>query len=310
MHYYFRSIRMTSAQFMLAGLALFVSVSANCAIPTLQGLITDDRLTELSGMTSVSYNKVQLWAINDGGHGNFLYAISTKGAIVRQLALPGVENVDVEDIDAFRYKNRQLLAIGDIGDNGGVREDRPIYIIAEPKAGSDTVKLRWTVRFRFPDRRHDCESLFVDVKEGYIYLVNKRTEPPILYRIPLKPKTDDVVTAELIGVMPGVKAVKYDDSVTLSENQGKYATQPTSAALSCDRRTLSLLTYTAIYHYRRGKNQTWADAFVDAKPEQIALPPLPQAESISYSSDCRYLYVGSERTPSPIWRFSAPKAKK
>lgn len=310
MQYFIRAILRKSLVVLLAGLTLLTSFSASSEVPSLGGLITDERLTELSGMTAVSYNKNQLWAINDGGHGNFLYAISTKGSIVRELALPGITNVDVEDISAFRYKKRQLLAIGDVGDNGGMREVRPIYIIAEPKANDDSIQLKWTVRFRFPDRRHDCESLFVDVNEGYIYLINKRTESPILYRVPLKPETNTVVTAEMIGVMPGVRAVQYDEAVHLSDNQSKYATQPTSAVLSCDRRTLSLLTYTAIYHYRRGKNQSWADAFVDAKPEQIALPPLPQAESMSYSTDCRYLYVGSERTPSPIWRFRAPKVKK
>lgn len=284
-----------------------LSAAASSTLPALQGLITDARLTELSGMTSVSYNRKQLWAINDGGHGNKLYVISTKGAIERELAMPEISNFDIEDLSAFRYRKQQMLAIGDIGDNGGVREVRPIYIIDEPSATSDAIKLRWTVMFRFPDKRHDCESLFVDTKEGFIYLVNKRTEPPILFRVPLKPGAGTVATAELIGIMPGAEAVQYDPSIKLSENQSKYATQPTSAALSCDRRTLSLLTYTAIYHYRRRKNQSWKESFADSLPTQIPLPPLPQAEAISYSADCRYLYVGSELTPSPLWRFKAPK---
>ncbi len=294
---------------LIGACAVFACVFANSSstLPALQGLITDERLTELSGMTSVSYNRKQLWAINDGGHGNKLYAINTKGGIERELAMPEISNFDIEDLSAFRYRKQQMLAIGDIGDNGGVREVRPIYIIDEPTANSDSINLRWTVMFRFPDKRHDSESLFVDTKEGYIYLVNKRTEPPVLYRVPLKPEPGTVATAELIGVMPGVKAVQYDAAVKLSDNQSKYATQPTSAALSCDRRTLSLLTYTAIYHYRRSKNQSWKEAFADTLPIQIPLPPLPQAEAISYSADCRHLYVGSERTPSPLWRFKAPK---
>jgi hypothetical protein len=299
----------TTSRIFIATCALIACVcaTASSTLPALQGLITDERLTELSGMTSVSYDRKQLWAINDGGHGNKLYAINTKGSIERELAMPEISNFDIEDLSAFRYRKQQMLAIGDIGDNGGVREVRPIYIIDEPSANSDAINLRWTVMFRFPDKRHDSESLFVDTKEGFIYLVNKRTEPPVLYRVPLKPEAGTVATAELIGVMPGVKAVQYDATVKLSDNQSKYATQPTSAALSCDRRTLSLLTYTAIYHYHRRQNQSWKDAFADTLPEQIPLPPLPQAEAISYSADCRYLYVGSERTPSPLWRFKVPK---
>jgi len=310
MSQFFKQARQYLIAFPAAILALLSSQYAASAIPLLQGLITDSRLTELSGMAAVSYNKDQFWAINDGGHGNFLYAISGKGTIERELKLPSIKNVDVEDIAAFRYRKRQLLAIADVGDNGHLRPVRPIYIIAEPKAGSDEIKLQWTVRFRFPDKLHDCESLFVDAVEGYIYLVNKRTEPPILFRVPLKPMRNEIVTAERIGELPGVKSVQYDTALGVSENQLKYATQPTSAALSCDRRTISLLTYTAIYHYRRAKNQSWADALVNAKPEQVLLPPLPQAESIAYGSDCQYLYVSSERTPSPIWRFAAPKAMK
>jgi len=307
---FFEQARQHFISFPLVISALLSGQHAASALPLLQGLITDDRLTELSGMAAVSYNKDQFWAINDGGHGSFLYAISSKGNIERELKLPNIENVDVEDIAAFRYKKRQLLAIADVGDNGGVRHVRPIYIIAEPKAGSDEIKLQWTVRFRFPDKLHDCESLFVDAVEGYIYLVNKRTEVPILFRVPLKPRGDEIVTAERIGELPGVKSVQYDAAIGVSENQLKYATQPTSVALSCDRRTIALLTYTAIYYFRRSKGQRWADAIADATPEQVVLPPLPQAESIAYSTDCQHLYVSSERTPSPIWRFEAPKAKK
>ena len=310
MGHFYRHIRHHLSTLPAMLVALFLSQNAASEIPTLHGLIIDERLSELSGMAAVSYNKEQFWAINDGGLGNFLFAINAKGRIERQLKLPKIENIDFEDIAAFRYRKRQLLAIADVGDNAGVRKVRPIYIIAEPKAGSDDIELRWTVRFRFPDKVHDCESVFVDATEGFIYLVNKRTEPPILFRVPLKPKRDEIVTAERIGDMPGIKSVQYNPVIGGSENQLKYATQPTSAALSCDRRTISLLTYTAIYHYRRAKNQSWADALVNAKPEQVLLPPLPQAESIAYGSDCQYLYVSSERTPSPIWRFAAPKAMK
>jgi hypothetical protein len=290
----------------LVSLALLLLSEFAAAAPTLQGLMTDPRLREFSAMAPVSYDSTALWAMNDGGLGNFIFMIGTDGKIRRQIALGGIENIDVEDMAAFALDGQRYLAIGDIGDNGGVRAQHPIYVIAEPTPTDTQVDLRWTTFFRYAEKRFDAEGMFVDAKAGYIYIVNKRISPPTLFRIPLKTATGELVVAKKVAELTGIRAVEYADDVVLTDNQRRYATQPTAAALHCNRREFSLLTYTAIYRYQRKAGQSWASALKSTPPQQIPLPPLPQAEALAYSRDCRSLFVGSEQVPAPFWRFDLP----
>jgi hypothetical protein len=288
------------------GLSVWLLLLANIAASydiALAGFVRDARLTELSAAASVSYRRNELWAINDGGNGNILFRISQKGEVLQSVSLAEFPNIDVEDMARFTQNKRQYLVIADFGDNGAVREELGLYVYREPKQTDANLALEWKVRYRYPDRRFDCESIFIS--DGYAYLITKRTSPAQLFRVPLaKARSDEVRIAEALGPVLGLRGASAESDDAVSPNQTTYADQPTGAAKRCDGLEFVLLTYGALYRFPRLPNQSWQAAVAsNRKPTQILLPPTLQAEAVAYSKNCKDVIVLSEKTPSPIWRI-------
>ncbi len=275
------------------------------ATPRLAGLMTDVRLVEFSGMASAR-RKNRFWAINDGGQAPVLWQIDQKGKIVAQLKLENVENIDIEDLASFSLKppgrvRLHYVAVADIGDNAAVKNDHKIYIVPDV-AGRKAAGPDWTIRFRYPDGAHDAESLAVDAKRGYLYIVIKRVLPPILYRVPLQPSSNEVQTAERIATLEGIPV--NDQNSPDARNAVRFGSQPTGAVMGCDGNELLLLTYASVYRYHKANSESWASALVGQKPQLLPLPPMFQAEAITLTRDCKTLYVGGEKVPGPLWRFT------
>ncbi len=274
------------------------------AAPQLAGLMTDVRLVEFSGMAPAR-RKNRFWAINDGGQDPILWQVDVKGKIKTQLRLENVENVDFEDLASFSLKppkgpRLHYVAIADIGDNAAQQNDHKIYIVADV-AGRKVAAPDWTIHFRYPDGAHDAESLAVDAKRGYVYIVIKRVLPPLLYRLPLQPRSSGMQTAERIATLEGLPM--NDQNSADSGNAVRYGSQPTGAVMGCDGNELLLLTYASVYRYQKDKSQTWATALLGQMPQVLPLPLMFQAEAITLTHNCDMLYVGGEKVPGPLWRF-------
>lgn len=273
--------------------------------PQLAGLMTDVRLVEFSGMAPAR-RKNRFWAINDGGQDPILWQMDVKGKIKTQLRLQNVENVDFEDLASFSLKppngpRLHYVAIADIGDNAAVHNDHKIYIVADV-AGRKAAAPDWTIHFRYPDGAHDAESLAVDAKRGYLYIVIKRVLPPLLYRLPLQPRSSGMQTAERIATLEGLP-VNGQNSAD-PRNAVRYGSQPTGAVMGCDGNELLLLTYASVYRYQKTSSQSWAAALVGQMPQALPLPLMFQAEAITLTRNCDTLYVGGEKVPGPLWRFA------
>jgi hypothetical protein len=63
-----------------------------------------------------------------------------------------------------------------------------------------------------------------------------------------------------------------------------------------------VVTYKDAYLFRRPAGEDWATAFARS-PQLIPLPPMRQAEAISFAADQRSLYVTSEGRPAPLYRL-------
>ncbi len=276
--------------------------------PTLSGLMTDARLIEFSGLAPAR-QKQRFWAINDGGQDAALWQIDEKGSITGTLPLQDIVNIDFEDLASFSLKGangkrKHYVAIGDIGDNAAVLPERHIYVILDDAdiSKNRSVSAAWQVRYRYLDGAHDAESLAVDAKGGYFYIVNKRVMPPILYRLPIRPKhPKNVQTAERVGALTGLPAENVGS--TDPRNAVRFGSQPTGAVIGCDGNELLLLTYAAVYRYQKSNSATWSDALAGQVPQVLPLPPTFQAEAITLTPDCNTLYVGGEKVPGPLWRF-------
>ncbi len=286
------------------------------AAPKLAGVMTDSRLVEFSGMAPAR-RKNRFWAINDGGQDPILWQVDDKGKIKAQVRLDGVENIDFEDLASFTLKPPNsprvyYVAVPDIGDNDARHNDHKIYIVAD-LPNRKVASPDWTIHFRYPDGAHDAESIAVDAKEGYVYIVIKRVLPPIMYRVPLQPglskgepwpndQTKQLQIAERVATLEGLP--KSDQNSPDTRNAVRYASQPTGAVMGCDGNELLLLTYASLYRYHKLTGQSWASALVGQMPQVVGLPLMFQAEAITLTHDCNTLYVGGEKVPGPLWRFS------
>lgn len=272
--------------------------------PILAGLLTDTRLVEFSGLAP-SATKNRFWAVNDGGQDAILFQIDGSGKIVAEMRMQGVENVDIEDLTSFHWRGENYVAVGDIGDNAAVLLEHSIYVMHDRLGEAQAPA--WRVRYRYPDGPHDAESLMTDAEEGYFYIVNKRVMPPTVYRLPIKPSQNEVVVAEKVGLLEYLPIP--DPEVDDESNRVRFASQPTGAVLGCDGRELLLLTYASVYRYTREPNQRWEQALPGQRPEFLPLPPMVQAEAITLSRNCKQLYVGGEKIPGMLWRFSRKRSK-
>ena len=276
----------------LGGLALHAE---DAALPFTrlepEGSVQSREVDEASGLAVSPGNKDFLWLLNDSGCSADLHLTGTDGSSRGKVTLKDTKNIDWEDLCSFIYKGKPYLLIADTGDNLSKRPDCFLYIVPEPqlpKAGASlegTVKAAWTIHFKYEDGPRDCEAVAVDEKAGKILLVSKRTKPPVLYELPLKPKGDGMLTAKKIGEIPK----------TLSAGMPPipYGSQPTGLAIAPDGSMAAVVTYFRVFVFPRKAGETWPEAF---SHEPVALQPhrLRQAESVSFSRDGEQLGVVSE----------------
>ena len=164
-------------------------------------------VTEASGLAASPTAADALWLINDSGSPAVLHLAGTDGSDRGSVALRDIRNTDWEDLASFTLGGKSYLLVADTGDNTSTRPECLLHIVAEPappaagKKLDDTVSPAWTIRFRYEDGPRDCESVAVDEKAGKILLISKRTTPPVIYELPLKPDGKDLVTAKKIGTI-------------------------------------------------------------------------------------------------------------
>lgn len=266
------------------------------------GYVADDKVKEASGMAFSRIDPDRLWLHNDGGNRAQLYATTSGGMPLGALTIEGVNNQDWEDLAAFDHNGVAMLAIGDVGDNGGLRKTIVVHFVAEPKKLKKKMRVKpaWSTKIRYPDGPHDCEALAIDPAGGFIYLLTKRTKPARLYRAPLR-SSAVFVDAELVASVDHIPQ-PTPELIAAHPKSGRYRSQPTAMDIDVANQQAAVLTYHYAYVFDRQSDEAWADAF-SRKPRLIRLPLLPQGEAIAYNSDGSALYVTSEKWPSPILRL-------
>lgn len=273
--------------------------------PTIAGIVTDPSMGELSGLARSRLARDRYWALNDGGNGSFLLLIDGRGRVQRKVEIPGVENIDWEDLASFHWREHNWLLIADTGDNAGERAHVSLWLLREPDPAStsDRAGPVQEIRLRYPDEPHDVEAMTVDSVAGEIYLLTKRTVPPVLYRLPLTAAgTRAVVVAERVAALDAIPQ-PTEREILRDGTLSRFRSQTTGLALDCNRLGLLVLTYDAVYRYLRQPGQPWDEALAGQAPARSSLNLLPQAEAMALDRDCRNLYIGSEKSPVPLLRF-------
>jgi len=282
--------------------SLFASFSAAPAY-TLQAdkaVVQSPEIAEASGMAVSPSDPSLIWIINDSGAGPEIHLTDIGGADRGKITLKDTQNIDWEDLAAFKLEGKPYLLVADTGDNAAKHETRVLYVVREPalpeagKALALTVLPAWKIEYRYPGGPRDCESVAVDAAKGKTLLLSKRTTPPELYELPLaKPEKKGVLTATLLGTAE----VKAPPSVILP-----FHNQPCGMDIAADRSAAAVVTYYGVFLFPRGPEESWTEAFAK-KPVDLGPHHLGQAESIAFSPDGKTIYVTSEGRKSPLARF-------
>jgi len=261
--------------------------------------LTSPAVTEASGLAASPSAEGFLWMVNDSGGTPEIHLAQTDGTPRGAVTVADAVNKDWEDLAAFTFSGKPHLLIADTGDNGSARKTCNLYIVREPKLAAEgetlsgKASILWQITFTYEDGPRDCESVAVDVENAKVILVSKRTEPPGVYELPLKPAKNAI--ARKIGATetkaPGIVSVPF-------------ANQPTGMDFSADHRKAVIVTYLGVFLFQREEKESWADAFAK-KPEVLAPHKLAQAEAVAFSRDGKSIFAVSEKPNSPIVRYVA-----
>ncbi len=252
------------------------------------------KLKEVSGI-ALSKDKKTIWAIEDQGNKNVVYALDAQGKQVADVIVNDAENNDWEDITADPQGN---IYIGDFGNNDNNRRNLAILKLDLKDTSQKSTNVIQTTRFRyegqteFPPKKsnwlYDCEA-FVEM-DGNFYLFTKNRSKGfdgtfLVFRIPNK---EGDFEAKLIGQL---------------KLNGKYSDAAiTSAAINSTKDKIVLLTHKNI-HVLSGFSP---NDFNKAKIQKIPLNHNSQKEAIVFSDD-ETLLIADEKdknTGGNVYRFS------
>lgn len=252
------------------------------------------KLKEVSGI-ALSKDKKTIWAIEDQGNKNVVYALDAQGKQVADVMVNDAENNDWEDITADPQGN---IYIGDFGNNDNNRRNLAILKLDLKDTSQKSTNVIQTTRFRyegqteFPPKKsnwlYDCEA-FVEM-DGNFYLFTKNRSKGfdgtfLVFRIPNK---EGDFEAKLIGQL---------------KLNGKYSDAAiTSAAINSTKDKIVLLSHKNI-HVLSGFSP---NEFDKAKIQKISLNHNSQKEAVVFLDD-KTLLIADEKdknTGGNVYRFS------
>jgi len=251
-------------------------------------------ITESSGLACSRNAPGLFWTHNDSGDAARIYLFNTKGEDLGGCELAGVQPRDFEDMASFSVGGKNYLLLGDVGDNERRADVHVLYLVQEPPIHPQRglvvqqAVVVGTVRYRYDDDRHNCESVAVDPVGKTILLVSKEG-----------------------GAECGAYAIPWPKNIPNEPVVArKIATLkiPTTTAMdvSPNGRRAVVLSWAKAYEYTRGADEDWAAAF-SRPPRTIPMPPRKQGESICYGADGKTLYLTSEKLPTPLWEVPVVK---
>nr|WP_299387335.1 hypothetical protein [Allomuricauda sp.] len=178
-------------------LLLLMGILSACAQKPWYGDLTylgklPSKLNEVSGIATQDGEII--WAIEDNGNKDHLYALNLKGQLIKELEVDKAKNHDWEDLALDPNGN---LYIGDFGNNSNERDNLRIYKVSSPDTAKKGKIKAQKISFHYPDQkkfppkksnlRFDCEAFFFH--NDFLYLITKdRSQPYLgkahLYKVP------------------------------------------------------------------------------------------------------------------------------
>jgi hypothetical protein len=262
--------------------------------PRITGKIKSKDINESSGLAASLCQSEVLWTHNDSGGGPFIFAIDPKGENLGTWTVSGAKITDWEDMAGFKNAQGEcFIYIGDIGNNSRVRGEFTIYRVREPQVSDSNSDKKdplataqaESLRFSYPDFRHDAETLMVHPETGVIYVMTKRISgAAAVYRI--EPNFDG-----------GTQQAKRLADISVPAIPNGFLT---GGAISPDGKRAVICDYFGAYELVLPAGAKDFDEIWSEKAAIVSLGEREQGEAVSYSADGNSIFATSEKKHSPI----------
>ena len=159
-----------------------------------KGTLNTDLIDEASGLAASRLNENVLWTHNDNGDSARIFAITTDAELLGIYNLKNnARNHDWEDIaiGPGPATGVSYIYIGDIGDNTAKRNTIQVYRIPEPVVtnasnppnpnNAPSFNITSNIEqfnFKYPDGKHNAETLMVDPISKDLFIVAKTVTRP------------------------------------------------------------------------------------------------------------------------------------
>lgn len=243
----------------------------SCEALNVVGSLSSNQLNEVSGIAASADHAGVYYVHNDSGDTPRFFAIDAEGALMSTITVTGASAQDWEDMarGPCVTTTGSCLYFGDFGDNGESRTDYVVYRIAEPETLSATLSVAAEAfPFAYPDGSHNAEALLVHPITGALTIVTKKAGAAVAYEIAPLTTPGRRTTATKVGdvELPNMMALV------------------TGADTRPDGRAVLLRTYTGVYFFGIGANESVAQALLgDACEVPFAIEP--QGEAVAWKAD-------------------------
>jgi len=230
--------------------------------------ITDERITESSGLAASTMHDGHYYTVNDSGGEPDIFALDETGEVVATVELG---EVLARDWEAVSTGPDSRLWVGDIGDNSAELESVMLYRIYEPTELVDASAPWSSFEITYEDGPHDAEALLVHPTTGRVYVVTKALRGAGVYEGPEELATEGVNVFTRVADAPALV---------------------TDGAFTPDGSRVVLRTYAKGFVF----DADWT------KRGELALPVQPQGESLAVGADGAHVLAGSEGRRSAVYR--------
>jgi hypothetical protein len=256
------------------------------------GEVATTGASELSGLAISRSQAGVLWTHNDSGDVPRVFAVTSRGRVLAELAVPGAEARDWEDIAVGPGSGgRPALYLADIGDNAMERPSVTVYRVREPRvpaaAGGSTARAG-ALALRYPDGAHDAEALLVSPTSGALFIVTKAYGGRAGVYLAARPRLGSTTTLRRVGSV----SLGSGDAVTAGD-------------VSADGGTIALRSYLRALVWPRRRGESIAAA-LKRRPcvARADLIDEGQGESLALTRDGGAFYTVPEGERPDIRRYS------
>jgi hypothetical protein len=279
-------------------------VSTDWAPPKVVGRIASAEIYESSGIAASRCQTDVFWTHNDSGDDAFIFAINGRGEKLGTWRVAGAQNIDWEDIAAFKDKNGAcFLYIGETGNNRLKRSEFVVYRVREPQISGENrssskkdplaTENAEAIRFKYPKELHDAETLMVHPQTGDIYILTKEiSEASVVYKLSANYQKEGVNKLE-----------KIADIAVPAVPNGLL----TGGDISPDGKSVVICDYFSAYEIVLPGGANNFDEIWKQTPSIVDLGEREQGEAVAYSADGNSIFATSEKKNSPVIEVTRQK---